>query len=197
MWQTRCVSSGALARQWTLFRRDAARWVRPEQIAALDEVTCPVAARLLVRHMPLRAMAWLRFATACRSLGIRGVPSYVSRRLLRIYGLEMSPAIAVGGGLYIAHPVGCVLHAERIGENVTVVGQATFGFRGEGWPTIDDGAFIGIGARVLGRVHVGAGARVGANSVVLADVAPGSTVVGSPARPTSRRGPQAPDAEDP
>lgn len=168
-----------------LFRRDAARWVRPEQVAALDEVTTKVIVKLLIRHLPLRAMAWFRFGTAAQRRNIRGVPAWVQRHILRVYGLELSVGADIQGGLYIAHPVGCVLAASSIGANVTVVSVVTFGTRGDArWPVIGDNTFFGAGARVLGGVTIGRGARVGANAVVVGDVEPGQTVVGVPARPT-------------
>ena len=114
----------------------------------------------------------------------------MQRRLLRVYGLELAPSTPVGGGLYIAHPVGCVLHAASIGENVTVIGQVTFGYANDArWPTIGDRAYLGVGARVLGGVTIGADARVGANAVVLGDVPPGSTAVGVPARVLTTKAP--------
>jgi len=173
----------ALQRDVDRFRYDAARWIRPQEVASLSEVTPLAIAKLLLRHPPLRAMGWFRLATAMSSAGVRVVPSWVQRRLLRLYGLELTPGTDVGGGLYIAHPVGCVLVAERIGDNVTVVGQATFGTRTDNrWPVIEDGVFIGVGARVLGGICVGTGAQVAANAVVLADVPSGITVAGIPAR---------------
>jgi serine O-acetyltransferase len=100
----------------------------------------------------------------------------------------MSVGADIGGGLYIAHPVGCVLMAEGIGSNVTVISQVTFGTRNDGrWPTIGDDTFFGVGARVLGGVAIGRAAQVGANAVVLTDVAPRTTVVGIPARPVVSR----------
>ena len=76
-----------------------------------------------------------------------------------------------------------MLHAESIGENVTVVGQVTFGTRNDArWPVISDEAFIGVGARVLGGIRIGCRATVGANAVVVADVPDGATAVGIPAR---------------
>ena len=48
---------------------------------------------------------------------------------------------------------------------------------------IERGASLGTGAKVLGPVRVGAGARIGANAVVVSDVPPGATAVGAPARP--------------
>lgn len=171
------------------FTMDAARWVRPQQVADPAEVTPRRLVAMLLNHPPLRAMAWFRFGCLANELGIRGVTGWVQRRLLRLYGLELRPGADVGGGLYVAHPVGCVLEAEHIGENVTVISLVTFGTREDArWPRIDDGAFLGVGCRVLGGITLGAGARVGANAVVIHDVEPGQTVVGIPARPTRRAG---------
>ncbi len=165
-----------------LLKCDAARWVQPQQFADPKSVTSTTLVRLLFRHPPLRAMAWFRLGTAASRLGIRGLPSWAQRRLLRLYGLELRVGADIGGGLYIAHPVGCVLAAETIGNDVTVISQVTFGTRDDGrWPTIGDRTFFGAGARILGGVTIGDGARVGANAVVIHDVLAGSTVVGVPA----------------
>lgn len=166
---------------------DAARWLRPEQIADLSELSARVILKLLYHHLPLRAMAWYRLASAARRLGIRGVPACIQRRLATRFGLEMVPGDPVGGGLYIAHAVGCTLVARQIGSNVSVIASATFGVRNDEWPVVEDGVYVGAGARVLGGITVGAGARVGANAVVLHDVEPGATVVGIPAQPVRRR----------
>ncbi len=166
-----------------LFRQDAARWVEPQSVVSVDRITPSVALKLLIRHPPLRAMAWFRIASFAKQAGIRGAPSWIQRRLLRLYGLEMTPGTEIGGGLYIAHPVGCVLVAESIGENVSVIAQVTFGTRADyRWPTIGEGVFVGAGARVLGGITVGAKASIGANAVVVHDVPDGATVVGIPAR---------------
>jgi serine O-acetyltransferase len=169
------------------FLDDAARWVRPQEVAGRDELHARTVVALLVRHPPLRAMAWYRIATLALELNVRVAPSWIQRRMLRLYGLEMVPGCIVGGGLYIAHPVGCVLVSEGIGRNVTVIGQVTFGTRNDNrWPRLGDDVFVGAGARVLGGIDVGAGARVGANAVVTRSVAPGETVVGVPARAVSQ-----------
>lgn len=170
----------------TELRLDAARWVRPGEIADVAEVTPTMLLSLLHRHLPLRAMAWFRLAVAARRVGVRGVGGWVQRRLLRVYGLELAPSTPVGGGCYIAHPVGCVLHAESIGRNVTIIGQATFGTRSDArWPRIGNQTFVGVGARVLGGIKIGDDAVIGANAVVINDVAAGATVVGIPARVTA------------
>ncbi|MEM9746050.1 MAG: serine acetyltransferase [Actinomycetota bacterium] len=167
-------------------RADAARWVVPQEFGDPAAVTPLVLLKLLVRHPPLRAMAWFRFGSLCSHRGVRGIPSWVQRRLLRLYGLELAVGASIGGGLYIAHPVGCVLNAESIGDDVTVISQVTFGTRTDGrWPRVADRAFFGAGARVLGGIEIGEDAQIGANAVVLEDVAPGSVVVGVPARPVA------------
>jgi serine O-acetyltransferase len=160
---------------------DAARWVRPEGVAELSELSFFRVLMLLYRHLPLRAMAWFRLASFLQNLSVPGGPGLVQRRLLVRFGLEMVPGAAVGGGLYIAHPVGCTLVAASIGENVTVISDVTFGVRDRTWPRIGNGVYVGAGARVIGGITVGEGVRIGANAVVLRDVPPGVTVVGVPA----------------
>jgi serine O-acetyltransferase len=167
---------------------DAARWVVPEKVADVAAISPGVMAKLLYRHPPLRAMAWFRFASWTKDVNIPGVAGWVQRRLLRQYGLELPPGAVVGGGLYIAHPVGCTLVAQRIGTNVTVIANVTFGYRkGPAWPVIGDNVEIGSGARILGAVRLGDGCLVGANAVVVDDVPPGATAVGVPARIITRQ----------
>lgn len=168
---------------------DAARWVRPEQVADLSEVSLGRVPGLLFRHPSLRAMGWFRVAAAAQSAGVRVVPSMIQRRLLTRFGLELVPGADIGGGLYIAHPVGCTLVVDSMGENCSVMASVTLGRLEEPrWPRIGDRVFIGAGARVLGAVSVGDGAVIGANAVVLGDVPAGAAAVGVPARIIPGRG---------
>ena len=180
---------------FNLFREDAARWVRPQDVASTDEVTLLRGLVLLWRHPPLRAMAWFRFGSWAKAVGAVGVPGAVQRRIVRLYGLEISPGADIAGGLYVAHPVGTTISVTRIGRNVSIISAVTIGMRTQvGWPRIGDRVFIGAGARVLGDIDIGDRAAIGANAVVLTDVAPGSTVVGIPAR-ESRTGTTSPTDE--
>jgi serine O-acetyltransferase len=61
--------------------------------------------------------------------------------------------------------------------------------KGKRHPTLEDGVIVGAGAQVLGPIRVGAGARIGANAVVVRDVAPGATMIGIPARPAGEKAP--------
>lgn len=141
---------------------------------------------LLYRHPPLRAVAYYRLADVFRQRRIPGAASALQRMVMRRYGLEIAGQI--GGGLYIAHPVGTVISVERMGSNCSVISAVTIGMRNEwAFPTIGDHVFIGAGARVLGGITIGDRANVGANSVVIDDVAADATVVGAPARPAGSR----------
>ena len=168
---------------YDLFRRDVARWINPGEFCSPDDLTPIRIAVLLLRHPPLRAMAWMRFGGWLRVIGARGGPSWVQRRLLRLYGLEIQPGAMVGGGCYIAHPVGCVLRAAEIGDDATIIASVTLGLNKEPeWPTLGDRVFLGAGCRILGAITIGDDVRVGANAVVLTDAPAGATMVGMPAR---------------
>jgi serine O-acetyltransferase len=176
------MATPAVTVTWDLLRRDAARWVRPQEFSDPQLIGAATIVRLLLGHPSFRATTWMRIGHLASRSGVRGIPSWVQRRLLRLYGVELQVGAEVGGGLYIAHPVGCVLAADSIGDDVTVIAQVTFGTRDDGrWPTIGDRTFFGAGCRVLGGVTVGEGARVGANAVVLTDVPAAATAVGVPA----------------
>ena len=141
-------------------------------------------------------MGWFRLASWAKGCGVPFVPGYLQRRMLRLYGLELVPGADVSGGLYIAHPSGCTLVAESIGQDVSVMANVTIGrLEREQWPRIGDGVFIGAGARILGPLTIGDHAVIGANAVVVRDLAPGTTAVGVPAR-AATGGPDEPSSED-
>jgi len=164
------------------FRQDVARWVVQGQFADPATITRLTTLKLLYRQMSLRAVAWFRLGGWFKRHHIPFVPGYIQRMLLRVFGLEISPGAEVGGGLYIAHPVGTVIFAQRIGHNCSIIANVTIGMRNK-WefPIIGDNVFIGAGALVLGGIAIGDNARIGANAVVIKDVPAGATAVGVPA----------------
>ena len=133
--------------------------------------------------MPLRAMMLFRFASFCKRKKIPCLPGAIQRGLLRNYGFEISSGAEIGGGLYVAHPVGTVIMVKRMGKNCSVIASVTIGMR-NAWlfPEIGDQVFIGAGARVLGDLRVDDRAVIGANAVVIDDVPADATVVGIPAK---------------
>ncbi|MEM7507827.1 MAG: serine acetyltransferase [Pseudomonadota bacterium] len=97
----------------------------------------------------------------------------------------------IGGGLLLPHPNGVVIHPKSvIGPNCILFQQATLGTtrNAEGAPVLGGDVFLGAGARVLGPVTIGDHAMVGANAVVMKDVAGGALAVGIPARIVDQAG---------
>ncbi|MGA2552067.1 MAG: DapH/DapD/GlmU-related protein [Burkholderiaceae bacterium] len=105
-----------------------------------------------------------------------------------VNGCVIGVRASFGPGFILIHPIGVVINsATRGGRNVWVESSVVIGDNRGRSPVIGDDVFIGSGAKIIGGVQIGSGARIGANAVVLHDVAPGSTVVGIPARPLVRR----------
>ncbi|WP_279480763.1 hypothetical protein [Aureimonas sp. SK2] len=109
-----------------------------------------------------------------------------------VYGSELAPSAEIGGGLYVPHPFGIVVGRSHVGRGVALMQGVTIGnlhVADRSAPVIGDGCSLGAGCAVLGPVRLGAGARVGANAVVLVDVPAGGTAVGIPARVLGRADP--------
>lgn len=104
------------------------------------------------------------------------------------FGIEIGKEVTLGVGVYFVHPHGVVIGGDAVvGDRVRFYGSNTVGTaKDNGYPIIENDVVIGAGARILGPVRVGAGARIGANAVVLTDIPPGSVAVGIPARVVSR-----------
>jgi serine O-acetyltransferase len=164
------------------FKMDAARWLIPQQVADISHLTFSKILKLWWNYFPLRAMLLYRFGSWCRQKHIP-LAGIIQRAIALFYGLEINISTHYGGGLYIAHPIGSVISAEKIGENCTIISSVTIGMRNE-WkfPRIGNNVFIGTGARILGGIEIGDNAVIGANAVVIHDVPAGATAVGIPAR---------------
>lgn len=102
-------------------------------------------------------------------------------------GIEIHPGAKIGKGFFIDHGMGVVIgETSEIGDNVTIYHGVTLGgtsfSRGKRHPTIESNVIIGAGAKILGPLTVGSNSKIGANSVVIVDVPPSSTVVGVPGK---------------
>lgn len=116
---------------------------------------------------------------------------YVSNLGRFFTGIEIHPGAKIGRRLIIDHGLGVVIgETAEIGDDVYIYHQVTLGGtsseHGKRHPTIGNNVIIGAGAKVLGAIEIGDGARIGANAVVVAPVPAGTTVVGIPARPVDR-----------
>ena len=112
----------------------------------------------------------------------------ISQRARRITGIEIHPGAVIGDNLFIDHGMGVVIgETAEIGNNVIIFHGVTLGGIGgekgeKRHPTVGDDVVIGAGAKILGPINIGKGAKIGANSVVLKDVPAYATAVGAPAR---------------
>ncbi|HEX5323318.1 MAG TPA: DapH/DapD/GlmU-related protein [Capsulimonadaceae bacterium] len=168
---------------WELFRQDASRWVIQGTPTPASQVTFGRALALLYRYRALRATMLFRIGGWCQRKGVPLAPGIIQRRIASVYGLEIEIGAQIGGGLYLAHPIGTVIAAKSIGENCSMISCVTIGMRNEwAFPTIGDNVFLGAGARVLGGLTVGDNAVIGANAVVIDDIPAGATAVGIPAK---------------
>jgi serine O-acetyltransferase len=143
-----------------------------------------------------------RLAHALHRAGVPLLPRLIAAISRSITGIEIHPAAEIGCGLFIDHGMGVVIgETAEIGDNVTLYQGVTLGgtgfATGKRHPTVQDNVTIGSGAKLLGPITVGHGSKIGANSVVIHDVPPNSTVVGNPGHPVRVEGrrPEGPDAD--
>jgi serine O-acetyltransferase len=147
---------------------------------ALEILLCYPGFHALVAH---RLLHFLH-----HGLKIPVLPKFLGYLVRLLTGIEIHPGARIGSGVLIDHGMGVVIGSTSVIEDdVTLYHGVTLGAKGnEGGgkrhPTVKKGAFIGSGAKILGNVTVGAHSKVGAGSVVVRDVPPGTTVVGIPAR---------------
>lgn len=156
----------------SIFDRD------PAARSTLEIVTCyPGVHAMLFHRLAHRLWQW-HFYWLARFI------SHISRFLT---GIEIHPGATIGRRFFIDHGMGVVIgETAVIHDDVTLYHGVTLG--GTSWnkgrrhPTLQSGVVIGAGAKVLGPITIGAGARVGSDAVVVKDVPAGATAVGNPAR---------------
>lgn len=127
-----------------------------------------------------------RLSHRCWKAGFRGLARFIAYLSRWWTGIEIHPGAEIGRRFFIDHGMGVVIgETAVIGDDCTLYHGVTLGGttwkKGKRHPTLHDGVVIGAGAKVLGPIEIGAGARVGSNSVVLKPVPAGMTVVGIPA----------------
>src|SRR5690348_1570504 len=187
----------SLARVARELRRDV-RAARDRDPAARDVGP----AEILATWPGIHALLAHRIAHALHVAGVPLVPRVISMLSRALTGIEIHPAARIGQGLFIDHGSGVVIgETADIGDNVTLYQGVTLGgtgfATGKRHPTVQDNVTIGSGAKLLGPITIGHGAKIGANSVVIHDVPPNSTVVGNPGHPVRVEGkrPEGPDAD--
>lgn len=128
-----------------------------------------------------------RVAHALWQEGRQPLALFLQNRISMVFDVDIHPAARIGHGITMDHATGIVIGETAIvGNNILMLHDVTLGTRGfergDRHPIIEDDVIIGAGAKILGRVTIGTGARVAAGSLVLEDVSAGNTVAGVPAR---------------
>jgi serine O-acetyltransferase len=116
---------------------------------------------------------------------------YIQNRVSEVFAVDIHPAARIGSGILMDHATGIVVgETSVIEDNVSILHEVTLGGTGkqsgDRHPKVRQGVLIGAGSKILGNVEIGAGAKIGAGSVVLDAVPPHCTVAGVPARIVAR-----------
>jgi serine O-acetyltransferase len=150
----------------------------------------------------LHALLAYRLAHALYDGGVPLAPRLIASLARSVTGIEIHPAAEIGERFVIDHGMGVVIgETAEIGDDVTLYQGVTLGgtgfATGKRHPTVQDNVTVGSGAKMLGPITIGHGAKIGANTVVIHDVPPNSTVVGNPGHPVRIEGrrPEGPDAD--
>lgn len=168
-----------------MFLREAIGAYQQRDPAARSWVT------VLLCYPGLHAVLWHRLTHRLWHRRLYLPARFIAHLARFLTGIEIHPAARLGRRLIIDHGMGVVIgETAEVGDDVYLYHQVTLGGtsseRGKRHPTIGNGVIVGAGAKILGNILVGDGARVGSNAVVVRPVDPGVTVVGIPARPVDR-----------
>jgi serine O-acetyltransferase len=161
--------------------------------AAVDlRATCdrdPACPDLLTPFLYFKGFLALQAYRISHYLWLRGrvhLARHMQSRCSEVFGADIHPAARLGRGILVDHGTGLVIgETAVVDDDVSMLQEVTLGGtgkdHGDRHPKIRRGVLIGAGAKILGNIEVGEGAKVGAGSVVLAPVPPYTTVVGVPA----------------
>ncbi|WP_411326861.1 serine O-acetyltransferase [Helicobacter pylori] len=135
----------------------------------------------------IHALLCHRLAHALHKRGFYFIARALSQLVRLITGIEIHPGAKIGRGLFIDHGMGVVIgETTEIGDDVTIYHGVTLGgtgkLKGKRHPTLGNRVVVGAGAKVLGAICIGDGAKIGANAVVLSDLPAGSTAVSAKAK---------------
>lgn len=138
----------------------------------------------LVCHRAAR-QKWVQSLARGRSRSLTAL--FLQSQASAVFGMDIHPAANIGAGILLDHGTGVVIgETARIGDGCTLLHAVTLGGtgkeHGDRHPKIGERVFIGAGAKILGNVHVGDGAKIGAGSIVLTSIPAGATAVGAPAK---------------
>lgn len=173
-----------------------------EDVAAIRERDPAASSDLevLLLYSGLHATASHRLAHTLNEKGMPLTARAISQLTKALTGIEIHPAAKVGKRVFIDHGSGVVIgETAEVGDDCTIYQGVTLGgtgkHQGKRHPTLGEGVMVGAGAKVLGPVNIGAGAKIAAGAVVLNDIPEDSTAVGIPAKVVRREGKRVEDLD--
>ncbi len=148
---------------------------------------------VLTTYPGLHALLMYRLAHWFWARNFKWLGRMISHLARWFTGIEIHPGATIGRRFFIDHGMGVVIgETAVIGDDCTLYHGVTLGGtswkKGKRHPTLGNDVVVGAGAKVLGPIEVGNGARVGSNAVVVKPVPENATVVGIPGRLVERRG---------
>jgi serine O-acetyltransferase len=154
---------------------------------------------VILTYAGFHALLAYRISHWLKANGVPILPRVLSQLARWITGVEIHPSAKIGTGFFIDHGMGVVIgETAEIGDYVTLFQGVTLGGtgkeRGKRHPTLGSHVVVGAGAKILGGITIGDNVKIGANSVVLKNVAANSTVIGVPGRVIKTQGERLPDA---
>jgi serine O-acetyltransferase len=150
----------------------------PAARSTWEVITCyPGFHALLFHRVSHRLWAW----------DLKWLARFLSHLGRWLTGIEIHPGATIGRRFFIDHGMGVVIgETAQIADDCTIYHGVTLGGtswnKGKRHPTLSDGVVVGAGAKILGPITIGRGAKIGSNAVVVKDVPDGATAVGIPAR---------------
>jgi len=138
------------------------------------------------------AIFWYRIANKLYRKNFKTLARVLMGISQILTNIDIHPGATIGRRVFIDHGIGVVIgETAIIGDDVTIYQGVTLGGvslnKGKRHPTIEDEVIIGGGAKVLGNITIGKGSKIGANSVVVKDAPPYSTIVGIPGKIVKRK----------
>jgi len=146
---------------------------------------------VLTAYPGLHAVLFHRLAHRLWSAGWKWLARMISGLSRWLTGIEIHPGATIGDRFFIDHGMGVVIgETAVIGDDCTIYHGVTLGGtswqKGKRHPTLGNNVVVGAGAKVLGPIDIGDGARIGSNAVVVKSIPDASTVVGVPGRIVKR-----------
>lgn len=142
---------------------------------------------VILLYPGLKAVGMHRLSNWLWRSGVPILPRFLSQLTRFFTGIEIHPGATIGKHLVIDHGMGVVIgETAVVGDDCLIFHGSTLGGKGgatgKRHPTIGARVMVGAGAKLLGPITVGDGAKIGANAVVVKDVPAGATAAGAPAR---------------